>query len=51
MQINDTAADELPKYLELGRPDLVICFNPTETISAEEAVRMTDGGKRLVVVA
>ncbi len=49
MQLNDAATDELDKYCGGTRADQILYVIPTKTITEEEAIRMTDGGRRLVL--
>jgi hypothetical protein len=49
VQLNDRAAQDLPSYFAGLRDDQVIYLNPTPTMTAEDALRITDG-RRLVVV-
>ena len=50
VQLNDRAADDLPKYLQGLRADQVIYLNPTAETTCKKAYQMTDG-KRIVFVA
>lgn len=48
VQMNDRAADDFDLYYEGLREDQILYLNPTETVTAEYALRKT-GGHRLVV--
>jgi hypothetical protein len=48
-QLNDRAAEDLERYYNELRNDQIIYLNPTETMTAERALKIT-GGRRLVIV-
>ncbi|MHB1357091.1 MAG: hypothetical protein ACYCZF_14070 [Anaerolineae bacterium] len=48
-QLNDRAAEDLERYYYDLRADQIIYLNPTETMTAERALKIT-GGQRLVIV-
>ncbi len=49
-QINDRAAEDLEIYFRELRDDQIIYLNPTPTMTAQRALKIT-GGRRLVIVA
>lgn len=49
VQLNDRAAEDLEVYFSGLREDQIIYLNPTDTMTADRAIKIT-GGKRLVLV-
>lgn len=49
VQLNDRAAEDLEAYFNGLREDQIIYLNPTDTMTADRAIKIT-GGKRLVLV-
>lgn len=48
-QLNDRAAEDLERYYLELRDDQILYLNPTETMTADIAIKIT-GGRRLVIV-
>ena len=49
VQLNDRAAEDLELYFHELRDDQIIYLNPTQTMTAENAIQIT-GGRRLVII-
>ena len=50
VQLNDRAADVFPAYYHGLRPDQVLYVNPTDTVTIETIMRISNGGERVVIV-